>query len=204
MVLGCLMFGVGAAAGFGGLFVAAFGGMAHVLSTETSNVDSVTETWCDRCDFQSSIEVWQFSHSDGDRCMKQRCAGTLHIQSRAMTTQELAKVKKDTEAWVAGTETVKHIGGAAALSGGLMLLAGLMAMGAWFGLNRRRQWGRIVALVVIVPAIASVVVAGTGHAIMLTVMAPLPVLFKKWQREWKMDLIESFNPEWKDLYKTII
>ena len=27
---------------------------------------------------------------------------------------------------------------------------------------------------------------------------------KKWQREWKMDLIESFNPEWKDLYKTII
>jgi len=27
---------------------------------------------------------------------------------------------------------------------------------------------------------------------------------KKWRRKWKMDLIESFNPEWKDLYKTII
>jgi len=27
---------------------------------------------------------------------------------------------------------------------------------------------------------------------------------KKWQRKWKMDLIESFNPEWKDLYKTIV
>ncbi len=27
---------------------------------------------------------------------------------------------------------------------------------------------------------------------------------KKWQRKWKMDLIESFNPEWIDLYKTII
>jgi len=27
---------------------------------------------------------------------------------------------------------------------------------------------------------------------------------KKWRRKWKMDLIESFNPEWKDLYKTIV
>lgn len=27
---------------------------------------------------------------------------------------------------------------------------------------------------------------------------------KKWQREWKMDLIESLNPDWKDLYKTIV
>ena len=23
---------------------------------------------------------------------------------------------------------------------------------------------------------------------------------KKWKRLWKLDLIESFNPEWKDLY----
>ena len=24
---------------------------------------------------------------------------------------------------------------------------------------------------------------------------------KKWKREWKLKLIEEFNPEWKDLYK---
>jgi putative endonuclease len=23
---------------------------------------------------------------------------------------------------------------------------------------------------------------------------------KKWRREWKLKLIEAFNPEWKDLY----
>ena len=23
---------------------------------------------------------------------------------------------------------------------------------------------------------------------------------KKWNRQWKIDLIEKFNPEWKDLY----
>jgi putative endonuclease len=23
---------------------------------------------------------------------------------------------------------------------------------------------------------------------------------KKWRREWKINLIEKFNPEWKDLY----
>ncbi|MFT7459342.1 MAG: putative endonuclease [Planctomycetota bacterium] len=27
---------------------------------------------------------------------------------------------------------------------------------------------------------------------------------KKWRREWKIRLINSFNPEWKDLYKTIV
>ncbi len=27
---------------------------------------------------------------------------------------------------------------------------------------------------------------------------------KKWQRKWKIDLIESLNPDWKDLYKTIV
>ena len=27
---------------------------------------------------------------------------------------------------------------------------------------------------------------------------------KKWSRKWKTDLIESFNPDWQDLYKTII
>jgi putative endonuclease len=26
---------------------------------------------------------------------------------------------------------------------------------------------------------------------------------KKWNREWKMNLIKSFNPEWKDLYSEI-
>ena len=27
---------------------------------------------------------------------------------------------------------------------------------------------------------------------------------KKWNRKWKLRLIESVNPEWKDLYNTII
>ena len=27
---------------------------------------------------------------------------------------------------------------------------------------------------------------------------------KKWKREWKLKLIEEFNPDWKDLYDTII
>jgi putative endonuclease len=27
---------------------------------------------------------------------------------------------------------------------------------------------------------------------------------KKWRRDWKTGLIESFNPDWQDLYKTII
>ena len=26
---------------------------------------------------------------------------------------------------------------------------------------------------------------------------------KKWRRQWKFNLIEKFNPEWKDLYKTL-
>ena len=26
---------------------------------------------------------------------------------------------------------------------------------------------------------------------------------KKWYRKWKIDLIEGFNPEWKDLYEEI-
>ena len=26
---------------------------------------------------------------------------------------------------------------------------------------------------------------------------------KKWKREWKINLIEKQNPEWKDLWKTI-
>jgi putative endonuclease len=26
---------------------------------------------------------------------------------------------------------------------------------------------------------------------------------KKWARRWKLELIESFNPEWKDLYDTL-
>jgi putative endonuclease len=27
---------------------------------------------------------------------------------------------------------------------------------------------------------------------------------KKWYREWKLDLIEQSNPEWLDLYETIV
>ena len=27
---------------------------------------------------------------------------------------------------------------------------------------------------------------------------------KKWNRKWKMDLIEKINPDWEDLYKSII
>ena len=27
---------------------------------------------------------------------------------------------------------------------------------------------------------------------------------KKWNREWKIQLIESMNPEWRDLYNEII
>ena len=26
---------------------------------------------------------------------------------------------------------------------------------------------------------------------------------KKWNRKWKLDLIESINPEWNDLYETL-
>jgi putative endonuclease len=26
---------------------------------------------------------------------------------------------------------------------------------------------------------------------------------KKWERRWKLDLIERFNPEWTDLYETL-
>ena len=27
---------------------------------------------------------------------------------------------------------------------------------------------------------------------------------KKWKRQWKIDLIETQNPEWNDLYETMI
>jgi len=27
---------------------------------------------------------------------------------------------------------------------------------------------------------------------------------KKWNRAWKLDLIEKSNPEWKDLYESIV
>jgi putative endonuclease len=27
---------------------------------------------------------------------------------------------------------------------------------------------------------------------------------KKWNRQWKIELIEQFNPEWEDLYESII
>jgi len=27
---------------------------------------------------------------------------------------------------------------------------------------------------------------------------------KEWKRQWKIDLIESVNPEWRDLYEDII
>ena len=28
-------------------------------------------------------------------------------------------------------------------------------------------------------------------------------MIKKWRRQWKLELIESTNPEWKDLYNEI-
>ena len=27
---------------------------------------------------------------------------------------------------------------------------------------------------------------------------------KKWERNWKLDLIEKMNPEWRDLYEDVI
>ena len=27
---------------------------------------------------------------------------------------------------------------------------------------------------------------------------------KDWKRAWKLELIEKFNPEWRDLYETIV
>jgi putative endonuclease len=27
---------------------------------------------------------------------------------------------------------------------------------------------------------------------------------KKWNRKWKLELIEKFNPDWKDLYEELI
>jgi putative endonuclease len=27
---------------------------------------------------------------------------------------------------------------------------------------------------------------------------------KNWQRQWKIDLIEAMNPEWRDLYSTLL
>jgi putative endonuclease len=27
---------------------------------------------------------------------------------------------------------------------------------------------------------------------------------KNWHRQWKIDLIEQFNPEWHDLYESIV
>jgi putative endonuclease len=40
---------------------------------------------------------------------------------------------------------------------------------------------------------------------------PLPVRdavaperqLKKWERRWKLELIERFNPDWRDLYETL-
>ncbi len=27
---------------------------------------------------------------------------------------------------------------------------------------------------------------------------------KEWKRQWKLELIETMNPDWKDLYQTIV
>jgi putative endonuclease len=29
-------------------------------------------------------------------------------------------------------------------------------------------------------------------------------LIKRWRRDWKINLIQELNPDWKDLYETII
>ena len=41
------------------------------------------------------------------------------------------------------------------------------------------------------------------HATMDAAIAREKAL-KKWNRKWKLQLIESVNPEWKDLYETIL
>jgi putative endonuclease len=27
---------------------------------------------------------------------------------------------------------------------------------------------------------------------------------KKWKRQWKLELIKKFNPQWKDLYEEVV
>ncbi len=29
-------------------------------------------------------------------------------------------------------------------------------------------------------------------------------MLKKWNRQWKIELIEQFNPDWNDLYEELI
>jgi putative endonuclease len=50
-----------------------------------------------------------------------------------------------------------------------------------------------VALLVFAEEFASVLDARAAEA-----------RLKRWRRQWKIDLIERDNPEWRDLYKTII
>ena len=163
LVLGCLMLVGGGIAAFGGGMVALFGAMGHQLSQEMSDVQTVTETWCDTCDFRMSIQVGQFSHKDGDPCTERGCTGTLHIKSRKMTPEEREKAKQEWEPFTSGTKTAQRIGGAAAILGGIFLLSGLAALVACYGLSHRRRWGRILALLVIVPALAGTAVAGVGQ-----------------------------------------
>jgi len=35
-------------------------------------------------------------------------------------------------------------------------------------------------------------------------MAQREKRLKEWKRDWKIELIEKLNPEWKDLYEMII
>ena len=41
------------------------------------------------------------------------------------------------------------------------------------------------------------------HATMASAIAREKAI-KKWNRDWKLRLIESFNPEWRDLYSEIV
>ena len=41
------------------------------------------------------------------------------------------------------------------------------------------------------------------HAGMLTAIAREKSL-KQWKRAWKLELIEKMNPEWKDLYESLV
>jgi putative endonuclease len=41
------------------------------------------------------------------------------------------------------------------------------------------------------------------HEDMLTAIAREKTL-KEWKRTWKLELIEQQNPEWKDLYESLV
>ena len=47
-------------------------------------------------------------------------------------------------------------------------------------------------------------ISDTEQAIKLMEILSLNQQMKKWNRRWKIELIEEINPEWKDLYNGIL